>query len=103
MRLSTDFFFFFCFLAAPWAIHNSFSSCGKLSRVSDGRRDVNLVMNAAPAEHTLRDDLRLLVNSHYPLIAAETSEEDRLEEMLAAIAGEINVPLLIWSRSKRVR
>ena len=54
-------------------------------------------MNAAPAEHNLRDDLRLLVNSHYPLIAAETSEEDRLEEMLAAIAGEINVPLLIWS------
>jgi hypothetical protein len=54
-------------------------------------------MNAAPPAHDLRDDLRLLVNSRHPLIAAETAEEDRLEGMLAAIAGELNVPLLVWS------
>jgi hypothetical protein len=54
-------------------------------------------MSAALPGHDLRDDLRLLVNSRYPLIVAETAEEDRLEEMLAAIAGEISVPLLVWS------
>jgi SpoVK/Ycf46/Vps4 family AAA+-type ATPase len=54
-------------------------------------------MDSALPPHDLRDDLRLLVNSRYPLIAAETAEEDRLEEMLAAIAGELNVPLLVWS------
>ena len=54
-------------------------------------------MNSALPGHDLRDDLRLLVNSRYPLIAAETAEEDRLEEMLAAIAGELSVPLLVWS------
>ena len=54
-------------------------------------------MDAAPQQHDLRDDLRLLVNSRYPLIGAETAEEERLEEMLAVIAGELNVPLLVWS------
>jgi len=46
---------------------------------------------------TLRDDLRLLVHSHLPLIVAETQEEDRLEALLAAIAAELHLPLFIWS------
>jgi len=46
---------------------------------------------------SLRDDLRLLVHSHVPLIAAETPEEDRLETMLCAIAGELQLPLFVWS------
>jgi SpoVK/Ycf46/Vps4 family AAA+-type ATPase len=54
-------------------------------------------MSTTPPAHDLRDDLRLLVNSHYPIIVAETAEEERLEGMLAAIAGEITVPLLVWS------
>lgn len=45
----------------------------------------------------LRDDLRLLVHSHFPLIAAETTEEDRLESLLAAIAGELHIPLFVWT------
>jgi len=45
----------------------------------------------------LRDDLRLLVHSHTPLIAAETPEEERLEAMLSAIAGELQLPLFVWS------
>lgn len=46
---------------------------------------------------TLRDDLRLLVHSHIPLIAAETPEEERLEAMVCAIAGELQLPLFVWS------
>jgi len=46
---------------------------------------------------TLRDDLRLLVHSHIPLIAAETPEEDRLEALVSAIAGELQLPLFVWS------
>ena len=45
----------------------------------------------------MRDDLRLLVHSHFPLIAAETTEEDRLEGMLAAIAGEFHMPFYVWT------
>ena len=45
----------------------------------------------------LRDDLRLLVHSHFPLIAAETTEEDRLESLLCAIASELHLPLFVWS------
>jgi ATPase family associated with various cellular activities (AAA) len=46
---------------------------------------------------TLRDDLRLLVHSHIPLIIAETPEEERLEALLNAIAGELRLPVFIWS------
>ncbi len=54
-------------------------------------------MNTATAQQDLRDDLRLLLNSHYPLIAAETAEEERFEELLARLAGELGVPLFVWS------
>jgi hypothetical protein len=46
---------------------------------------------------TLRDDLRLLVHSRIPLIAAETSEEHRLEDLLAGIAGELQLSFFVWS------
>ena len=45
----------------------------------------------------LRDDLRLLVHSHIPLIGAETTEEERLESLLCAVAGELHLPLFVWS------
>ncbi len=56
-------------------------------------------MSTAPSLPTppLRDDLRLLVHSHFPLIAAETTEEDRLESLLAAIAAELHIPLFVWT------
>jgi len=44
-----------------------------------------------------RDDLRLLVHSHFPLIAAETSEEERIESLLAAVCSELQLPLYVWS------
>jgi hypothetical protein len=49
------------------------------------------------ATSSLRDDLRLLVHSRFPLIAAETSEEERLEQLLGGIADELQIPLFLWS------
>lgn len=44
-----------------------------------------------------KDELRLLVNSRYPLITVETSEESRVEELLRDIASELAIPLFVWS------
>ncbi|HMD31564.1 MAG TPA: hypothetical protein VKG84_06620, partial [Candidatus Acidoferrales bacterium] len=52
--------------------------------------------SSAPAS-TLRDDLRLLVHSHIPLIVAETTEEGRLESLLCAIAAELQLPIFVWT------
>jgi len=43
------------------------------------------------------DELRLLINSRHPIIAAETGEEERLEAMLLDVATELCVPLYEWS------
>jgi ATP-dependent 26S proteasome regulatory subunit len=51
-----------------------------------------------PAAHLNKhDELRLLVNSHHPIITVETPEEERAEQMLFDIANELTVPLFIWS------
>ena len=44
-----------------------------------------------------RDELRLLVNSRHPIIAIETPEEGRVEELLSEVAAELSVPLFLWS------
>src|SRR5579883_2817097 len=44
-----------------------------------------------------RDELRLLVNSHHPIITVETTEEDRFESLLADVALDMDVPLFRWS------
>src|SRR5438309_10320619 len=44
-----------------------------------------------------KDELRLLVNSRHPIIAIETAEEGRVEELLAEVAAELGVPLFLWS------
>jgi hypothetical protein len=51
---------------------------------------------AAPRQNK-RDELRLLVNSHHPIIAVETPEEERLEQLLSDVAAELAVPLYTWS------
>jgi hypothetical protein len=43
------------------------------------------------------DELRLLINSRHPILTVETSEEERLEAMLADVATELDVPLYEWS------
>jgi len=44
-----------------------------------------------------RDELRLLLNSHQPIITVETGEEERLESLLADVALEMDVPFFRWS------
>ncbi len=44
-----------------------------------------------------RDELRLLVNSRHPIIAVETSEEARIEDLLSEVAAELDVPFFTWS------
>jgi ATPase family associated with various cellular activities (AAA) len=43
------------------------------------------------------DELRLLLNSHNPIITVETTEEDRLTELLLMMAAELDVSLYTWS------
>jgi hypothetical protein len=43
------------------------------------------------------DELRLLVNSHHPLITIETAEELRVEELLCDVATELGVVFYVWS------
>jgi hypothetical protein len=42
-------------------------------------------------------DLALTIQSRYPFIAVETSEEDRLERTLAQVAGDLRVPFFVWT------
>ena len=51
-------------------------------------------VNARPNKH---DELLLLVNSRHPIISVETSEEERLEQLLFNVAGDMSVPFFTWS------
>jgi hypothetical protein len=42
-------------------------------------------------------DLELLIDSRYPIIAAETEEEDRLEDLLRRVASELDLPFYVWT------
>jgi len=44
-----------------------------------------------------RDDLRLLINSRHPILTIETTEEDRVEQLLLEVATDLSVPLFTWS------
>ena len=49
------------------------------------------------ANQSKEDQLRLLVNSRHPIIAIETPEEERAEQLLVQVATELAVPLYTWS------
>jgi len=53
-----------------------------------------------PAKLNKRDELRLLVNSHHPVITVETTEEERVEQLLFQIGTELDVPVYHWSVTK---
>src|SRR5215471_10913834 len=44
-----------------------------------------------------RDELRLLINSRHPILTVETTEEDRVEQLLLEVATDLGVPLFTWS------
>lgn len=52
-----------------------------------------------PGLSNLHRELTLLVLSRYPLIVLEGAEEARVEELVARVAGDLTIPLLVWSSS----
>jgi len=57
-------------------------------------------VTTTPSKLNKRDELRLLVNSHHPIITVETTEEERVEQLLFQIATELDVPVYNWSVTK---
>jgi hypothetical protein len=54
-------------------------------------------LKPATPRQNKHDELRLLVNSHHPIITVETPEEERLEQLALDVAAELAVPLYTWS------
>jgi len=54
-------------------------------------------LNHSAVKPNKQDELRLLVNSRHPVISIETTEEDRVEELLHAVAAEMTIPFFTWS------
>jgi SpoVK/Ycf46/Vps4 family AAA+-type ATPase len=48
-------------------------------------------------------DLELTIQSRYPFVAVETSEEDRLEKALSDIAADLLVPFFVWTVTSGLR
>jgi AAA+ superfamily predicted ATPase len=57
-------------------------------------------LTPVPGKLNKRDELRLLVNSRHPIISVETTEEERLEQLLFQIGTELEVPVYQWSVTK---
>src|SRR5208337_310097 len=55
------------------------------------------ISSQGTASAAQREKLCLLINSRSPIIAVETSEEQRCLELIGAVAQELSVPLYIWS------
>jgi AAA+ superfamily predicted ATPase len=55
-------------------------------------------LDSRPGSHaSKRDDLRLLINSRHPILTIETTEEDRVEQLLLEVSTDLGVPLFTWS------
>jgi MoxR-like ATPase len=48
-------------------------------------------------------DLELLILSHYPIIVVESAEEERVEEMVRAVAARLEVPMFEWRATSGLR
>ncbi len=51
---------------------------------------------------TLRT-LEILITSRTPLIAIETLEEERAEQILERVAGRLRIPLFVWTMTRGLR
>jgi hypothetical protein len=51
---------------------------------------------------TLRT-LEILITSRTPLIAIETLEEERAEQVLERVAGRLRIPLFVWTMTRGLR
>ena len=50
-----------------------------------------------PLANDKRDELVLLINSRSPIVTVETTEEDRLEELVLAAAQKLGAPVYTWT------
>lgn len=48
-------------------------------------------------------DLKTLVLSFHPVVAIETAEEERAEQLAAAAARELRAPLFTWTLTRGLR
>ena len=48
-------------------------------------------------------DIELLIKSRHGLIVIDTAEEERAESLLKHVADRLQLPLLVWSRTKGLR
>jgi len=60
-------------------------------------------VNASKTQSDKHEELSLLVNSRHPIITVETSEEERLEQLLAEVSSEMSIPLFEWSVTTGLR
>ncbi len=51
------------------------------------------------SDRDLLRELTLLVLSRYPLVVLESPEEARIDELVTRLAGDLSMPLLLWSSS----
>ena len=49
---------------------------------------------------TTLHDIKTLVLSNHPVLVIETLEEDRVRDLLKAVAAEMTAPLFEWSVSR---
>jgi hypothetical protein len=65
--------------------------------VTLAKNDNHSALRGPALKSDKRDELRLLINSRYPILTIETSEEERAEQLLLEVASELTVPLFTWS------
>jgi AAA+ superfamily predicted ATPase len=54
-------------------------------------------LTGASERKSKQDQLLLLVNSRHPIITVETTEEERIDQLLFEVAAQLDVPLYTWS------
>ena len=99
-----------CSHGAKQTLSGYFSTRRRNDRVADALGFVNFVLHVAAGAQRppscfdemsptsdKRDELRLLIHSRHPLITIETSEEGRVEDLLAQVAAELDIPFWVWT------
>jgi ATP-dependent 26S proteasome regulatory subunit len=64
---------------------------------TDAGRVASEASRAVPSRRSKHDEFLLLVNSRYPIITVETTEEGRIDQLVFEVATELDVPVYTWS------
>src|SRR5215203_144689 len=76
---------------------------GHVSESTNGSLADPLSTPPGPAVPSAVHELKTLVLSRHPAIAIETSEEERLETLLRAVAADVPLAIFEWSVTKGLR